>query len=313
MLRPRRGGDPFVEGAQRSGGSRGVPGSLDKHMPGLARALLGDPAVPGRLRPRLTHPRVETQVADQMPGGREAPDVADRRQQRAGGHEVDTGKGQQPSQLGRSEHELGECPVDRRDLTVEELDPAQAGLDHLSLVGRQLLGGEPASTGGTEEVGRRRALLEVADQDRVHLVLLACALPHQLRAAGDPSTQDTRPLVRRPDLGQKAGREQLRERACVELVRLRRLRCTLDSLRVSEHDAAHVRLDDSGDRERVPGRLEHHLIIDGKALREQLERSRRRLDSPNAADLTTLCDRDLAEVAVHVERDEAHQYLLQLA
>ncbi len=97
------------------------------------------------------------------------------------------------------------------------------------------------------------------------------------------------------------------------LIRLSRLRCVLDSLRVSEHDAGHVRLDDSGDREGVPGRLKHHLIICGKALSEQLECRRRRLDSPNTAHLTVLCDRDLAEVAVHVERDEAHQYLLQIA
>jgi hypothetical protein len=31
-------------------------------------------------------------------------------------------------------------------------------------------------------------------------------------------------------------------------------------LSVGEHKAGYMRLDDAGDRERVPGRLEHHLI-----------------------------------------------------
>ncbi len=107
---------------------------------------------------------------------------ADRGQQRAGGHEVDPGKGQEPAQLGRGEHELGERPIDRRHLPIEEVDPTQAGLDHLPLVGGQLLSGQPAATGGTEQVRSRRPLLQVGDQDRVHLILLPRALPHQLRA-----------------------------------------------------------------------------------------------------------------------------------
>ncbi len=71
-------------------------------------------------------------------------------------------------------------------------------------------------------------------------------------------------------------------------------------------------LDDPGDRERVPGRLEHHLIIPGKTLREQLKPRRRRLDPPGTAHPTTLGDRDLAEVAVHIQRDEPHAYLLSV-
>jgi hypothetical protein len=160
------------------------------------------------------------------------------------------------------------------------------------------------------KVCRRRATLQVADQDRVHLVLLACALPHQLRPARDPSTQDTRLLLRRPDLGQKAGREQLRPRARVELVRLRRLRRVLDRLRVREHNTTDMRRDEPRDRQRVPPRLEHHLIIRSKAPGEQLKRRRRRLDSPSTAHPAALRDRDLAEIAVHTQRNEAHPYLL---
>jgi hypothetical protein len=140
--------------------------------------------------------------------------------------------------------------LDRSHFTVEEVDPAQAGLDHLALVCRQLLRGKPAPTSGAKQVGCRRASVEVADQDRVHLVLLPGALPHQLRAAGDPSTQDACLFVRRPHLGQKPRRQQPRQRARVELVGLRRPRRILDRLRISEHDTIDVGLDDPGDRHR---------------------------------------------------------------
>jgi len=252
------------------------------------------------------------EVADQLSGAREAPGVTDRGQQRAGGDEVDAGQGQQPAQLQRSKHELGERPIDRHHFGVEEVDSAQAGLDHLPLVDGQLLGGQPAPTGDAEEVGSWRASLQIADQDRVHLVLLACPLPHQLRAAGDPPAQHTRPFVRRPHLGQKASREQLRQRARIALVGLRRLRRVLDRLRVREHNATDMSLDDPGDRERVAGRLEHHLIIPGETLREQLERRRRRLDPARTTHPTTLGDCDFAEITVHIQRDEAHANLLSL-
>ena len=88
-----------MEGAQGSGGAGGMPGGLDEHVPGLARPLLGDPAVPGRLCAGLAHARVEAEVADQLPGGREAADVADRREQRGGGDEVDAWQGEQPPHL----------------------------------------------------------------------------------------------------------------------------------------------------------------------------------------------------------------------
>src|SRR5439155_6295500 len=132
-------------------------------------------------------------------------------------------------------------------------------------------------------------------------------------AARDPPAQDTCPFVWRPHLRQKASREQLRQRARVALVGLRaRLRRVLDRFRIGEHNATDMSLDDPRNRERVAGRLEHDLIIRRETLREQLERRRRRLDPPRTADPSTLRDRDLAEVAVHIQRNEAHAYLLSL-
>ncbi len=102
----------------------------------------------------------------------------------------------------------------------------------------------------------------------MYLVLLARALPDQLRAPGDPATQSAGSLVWRPDPGQKPSRKQLRECARVELVRLGGLRRALDRLRVGKHDPADMRLKDPRDRKRVSGRLEHDLIICTKAPRK---------------------------------------------
>src|SRR6266540_7116348 len=125
------GGDPFVEGAQRSGRARGVPGRFDQHVPGLAGPLLGDPPVPGRLGARLAHARVEAEIADQVTRGREATDLTDRGDQRRGGDEVHPGQSQQPPHLPRGEHLPGERTLDQRDLGVEERDLAQADRDRL--------------------------------------------------------------------------------------------------------------------------------------------------------------------------------------
>src|SRR6266536_4666871 len=96
------------------------------------------------LRTGLTHARVEAEVADQLPGAREAADLADRCEQRRGGDEVHPGQGEQPSHLRRGEHLLGQRPLDQRDLAIEKLDLAQAGRDRLPLVGRPDLRSEPA-------------------------------------------------------------------------------------------------------------------------------------------------------------------------
>jgi hypothetical protein len=87
----------------------------------------------------------------------EARDVADRRQEGGRGHGADARQRHQSPHLQRGERELGERPVDHADLAVEELDLAQAGPDHLPLVGRQLLLDEPAPPLDAEGVGRRGA------------------------------------------------------------------------------------------------------------------------------------------------------------
>jgi hypothetical protein len=176
-------------------------------MPCLAWALLGDAAVSGRLGTGLAYARIEAEVADQVAGGREAADLADRPEQRRGGDEVHPGQGEQPPHLDRGEHLPGQRPLDQGDLAVEEGDLAQAGRERLLLVGRQLLRGEPAAAASAEEIAHRRPALQVADQRRVHLVLRPRAQPHQLHPRRDPPPQDTGLLIRQPHRRQKAAGE----------------------------------------------------------------------------------------------------------
>ena len=73
-----------------------------------------------------------------------------------------------------------------------------------------------------------------------------------------------------------------------------------------DHHPRDVRLDDPRDLPRVAGHLQRHPIARAEALREQLQRLRRRLDPARRADLAGLDDRDLAEVAMHVQPDRPH-------
>jgi hypothetical protein len=94
----------------------------------------------------------------------------------------------------------------------------------------------------------------------------------------------------------------------VDLVGLRaRPRDPLDRLRIREHHASDVRLDDPRDLKRVAGHLKRDLIITAEALREQRQRLRLGLHPRGQPHRARLRDRDLAEVAMHVQPDESHQ------
>src|SRR6478672_2995342 len=60
------GSDPQEEGSERAGRSRRSPGCLDQHAARMAAALLGDPSVIGRPRPRLSDARVQAEIADEL-------------------------------------------------------------------------------------------------------------------------------------------------------------------------------------------------------------------------------------------------------
>lgn len=110
-----------------------------------------------------------------------------------------------------------------------------------------------------------------------------------------------------------ARREQARERGGVEAVGLdARVSDRAHLGRVGDHDARDVRLEDAGDLHRPAGRLEHHFVVAAEALGEQLELVGLGLDPPRGANRAALCDRDLAEIAMYIQRDCAHACSLRL-
>src|SRR6266540_3863355 len=81
----------------------------------------------------------------------------------------------------------------------------------------------------------------------------------------------------------------------------------LTAFGLAEHHPAHLWLDDPRDPQRVAGRLQRDLIVDSETLRKQRQRRRLRLHPPRQPHLATLRDRDLAEVAMDVQTNEAHR------
>jgi hypothetical protein len=123
-------------------------------------------AVACRLLARLSHPRVEPEVRDELARVAEAADVADAGHERGRGLQVDSGHAHQPAHLAGTDRRLGQRAVDRGDLLVEEIDLAQTALDGLALVVGQLnareeapapVAGDVVDAGPVEQVALQRA------------------------------------------------------------------------------------------------------------------------------------------------------------
>ena len=242
-----------------------------------------------------------------MPRGREAPDVADRGQQRARGDEVDARAGS-AADASRAEASTSSASARSitRDLTVEEVDLAQARLDHLPLVGGSCLAAsqrrpatpntslpasDPSGCGsGSRAPGSSHACAAApaARGGRSAGAGPASARPASRPRAGSP------PRAASPA---RARRACPSSPACV---------VALDRLRVGEHDPSHMRLEDPGDRQPVPRRLEHHLIVarQGSARTARARPASSRPAPPAAP--AALGDRDLTEVTMHIQRDDTH-------
>src|SRR6266511_1031841 len=81
---------------------------------------------------------------------------------------------------GPSQELLGDGPVHQAELTVEEVDVAEAGLHRFAFVGREALGPEPGPPPSAEQVAHRGPPRQRALQDGVDLVLGPGALAHQV-------------------------------------------------------------------------------------------------------------------------------------
>src|SRR5207248_5401788 len=81
-------------------------------------------------------------LGDELAGREEPVGIADGGDERRGADQVHARDGHQPADLRPGQRLLGDQLLDRRDLSVEELDLADPGVDGLALLERQL---QPAS------------------------------------------------------------------------------------------------------------------------------------------------------------------------
>jgi hypothetical protein len=182
---------------------------------------------------------------------------------------------------------------------------AQRAVERLRLLQRQLELAQPAPSLDPEHVRHRRPALQAAHQHRVDLVLGARPRAHQLLAAREPAAHHPAALVGHPHRLQLPGPQQPRQRARVEPVGLRPRLADPRVVRTHDDHSAHVRLEDPGDLPSTAGHLQRHPILGPEASGEQLEHVRRRLDPPRRPHRPRLADRDLAEIAMHVQPDRS--------
>ena len=253
---------------------------------------------------------IQAQVADELARAREAADVTDGREERRGDDHVDAGHGHQAFDVWPLQRVERDQPLDLGDLCVQKADLPQTGVDGLALLDGKSLFGQPPPALDAEQIAGWRAPLQPAHQDGVNLVLDTRPGDDELVATGKPATHHARALIGHPDRIQRPGRQQLGQRERVEKISLR-TRLTDPGI-AGRHDdhPGHVRLEDPRDLPRVTGHLERHLVIGCEALGEQLQVLRRARDTPPLAATAAIEDRDLAEVAMHIQADRSHHYPL---
>jgi hypothetical protein len=131
------------------------------------------------------------------------------------------GDGHQPADLRPGQRLLGDHPIDRSQLVIEELDVPDPGVDRLALLKRQLEASQPLATPDPEQVRARRLLLQPPLQRRIDLVLGTSPGAHQLLPASQPPAQDPTALIRHPHSLELPLPQKARQRPRIELVRLR--------------------------------------------------------------------------------------------
>src|SRR5215211_2281405 len=188
-LGPAPGPQTLVEGAQGTGTANDDPGRLAEHVARGRRALLGDVAVTRRGLAGLANAGVEPDVGDELSRRLEALDVADRGSEGRRRDEVHPRHAHQPADLRGFERRSRQHPLCLCDFAIEEVDLAQAAGDRLALIGWQGERLEPLPTAHPEDIRHRRAVLEVAGEHRVELVLGPGALADEGAAAMKPAPE----------------------------------------------------------------------------------------------------------------------------
>ena len=142
------------------------------------------------------------------------------------------------------------------------------------------------------------------------LVLQPGALTHQQGAPRDLAAQHVRGLIRHPHRRQEVRGQQLGQDRSIDLVGLHlRLGDRAGLARVRHHHPPRRLSQQRGDRERVPRRLQRHLIAGPETVGEHPQRLRRSRDLALLPDQAVLPHRDLSELPMHVQPETPSSHL----
>lgn len=213
----------------------------------------------------------------------------------------------QPQHLRPVQRLARDLGVEPSDLAVEEVDLAQAAVERQPFVERQLQPGQPTSTGLAKQMQDRWTVTPVAPEHAMNLILRPRPGPHNALAAAGQSPQHPTALIGRPHLGKQPGDQQPRERAGIEPIGLGlSLGDRAQLARVGHHDAHTMALQDRHDPIAARRRFQRNHVVRRQAVGEHLQRLNSRRDTPGRADHAFHSDRDLAEVAMHIQSESAH-------
>ena len=196
--------DTDEEGAQWARCFRRCPGRLNQHRARMAAPGLTDPAMMGRTKPRLAHPRVQPEVAHQFLRRAEPIDAANRRHQPGCHRQINSGDGQQP--LGRLifQSVLGDVAVEDGKVLSKPVQLADMARDGEAFVFRHWLAGQPVAATLVEEIGMRTFRDQMRMEDGMHLIFDPGPVPDNLIATRHEPAHALCCRIRGPDLRQVA-------------------------------------------------------------------------------------------------------------
>src|SRR5918996_2222992 len=162
----------------------GVGGCLDEGPAKVAGSLLGERAAEVAFA-GLVDAWAEAAVAGQLARRCKAADVAELGGDRVGEHPADPGDGAEQRDVAVLGAEAAQLALALVDLPVELVDQAQAGLDRALPRLRQAEVDQQLAAADAEQI-RDGTGLAVGEQDRVHALLQARAMPDEVQPPASP-------------------------------------------------------------------------------------------------------------------------------
>ncbi len=135
-LHAASGSDPQEEGTQRPRRVGGRPGRFDQHPSSMSTPDFRDVPVVCRRKARLAHAGIEPEVAHELLGRSEAPDITHRGDQADGHRDIDAGNRQQPTDPCIVQCSLRQGSIDHGQVFAMSIDFTQPLCDGTKLVRR---------------------------------------------------------------------------------------------------------------------------------------------------------------------------------